>query len=277
MSASSRARFAEVVRTDPVDLALACLLVAAEVEPDLDPAPYLAQLDGLARDARGDVEPGARPAQAADGLRRALGARAGFGGTGEDYLDIRSSLLPEVLTRRRGLPILLSVVWLEVARRLAVPAYGVGLPGHFVVAVGPPNGEHQLVDPFAGGRLLSEPDAERLVHETTGRELTRSDLEPRAPADILLRVLANLRARGADGDRSIETARARLWAVELSLLLPRHPAGLRGERGELLARLGDYAGGAAELDAYAEAIAPVDPSTAETALRQARMARARLN
>ncbi|GAC1325653.1 MAG: transglutaminase-like domain-containing protein [Mycobacteriales bacterium] len=266
-----------MVRTEPVDLALACLLIGAETSPELDLAASLGALDVLAAQARADLPTDAAPVAAANGLRRALGESAGFGGTGEDYLDIRSSLLSEVLVRRRGLPILLSVVWLEVAHRLGVPAYGVGLPGHFVVAIGTPGGDHQLVDPFAGGRLLSEADAGRLVRETTGRPLGEADLAPWAATDIVLRVLSNLRARGAGSDRSIETARARLWAVELSLLLPRHPATLRRERGELLARLGDYVGGAAELDAYAEAVAGVDPSTAETALRQARMARARLN
>ena len=146
-----------------------------------------------------------------------------------------------------------------------------------MVALGTPDGERQLVDPFAGGRLLSVADAGRLVRETTGHPLADADLVPCTATDILLRVLANLRALGAGSDRSIETARARLWAVELSLLLPRHPAGLRRERGELLSRLGDYVGGAADLNAYAEAVAAVDPQTAENALRQARMARARLN
>lgn len=277
MTPPSRNRFAAVVRSEPVDLGLACLLIGAEVDPDLDPAPWLRRLDTLAAAARPAVGVGSAPVRAAEGLRRALGEEAGFGGSGEDYLDVRSSLLHEVLARRRGLPILLSVVWLEVAHRLAVPAYGVGLPGHFVVAVGRPDGERQLVDPFAGGRLLAEADAARLVRETTGRELACSDLEPWAAPDILLRVLGNVRSLRSAGDRSIETARARLWAVELSLLLPRHPAGLRRERGELLARLGNYAAGAAELDAYAEAVAAVDPQSAEVALREARMARARLN
>lgn len=272
MTAESRARFAEVVRAEPVDLATACLLLGAEVEPDLSPAPYLAELDELARQARPLLAEAGTPADQAAALRLALGERAGFAGAAADYLDLRSSLLHQVLRRRRGLPILLSVVWLEVAGRLGVPAYGVGLPGHFVVAVGTPTGESVLVDPYGGGRVLGLPAAAELVR-ASGGELEPAHLSPWSALDILLRVLNNVRQLGANVERSW----TRLWAVELTLLLPRHPVQARREHGELLVGLGDFVRGAAELTAYAEAVAPVDPAAADAALRNARLARARLN
>jgi hypothetical protein len=115
------------------------------------------------------------------------------------------------------------------------------------------------------------------VRAATGRGLDREDLKP-TPADaLLLRVLTNIRAFTARSDRSLELVPTRLWAVELSLLLPRRPAALRRERGELLVRLGQMAQGAAELETYAEAVASADPDTAEAAAREARMARAQLN
>src|SRR5664280_459569 len=143
MSPTSRERFAAVVRTEPVDLGLACLLIAAQADPTLDIRAAQAELDRLAR----SVDPRRPPVEA---LR---GVLAGFTGDARDYADLRSSLLPEVLCRRAGLPILLSVVWLEVARRCGIPADGIGLPGHFVVRVGD-NYVDNYVDPFAGGDRL---------------------------------------------------------------------------------------------------------------------------
>lgn len=272
MTPSSRARFADAVRAEPVDLATACLLLGAEVQPDLELAPYLAELDALAGQARPLLTEAGSVAEQAAALQLALGERAGFGGQAGDYLDLRSSLLHEVLRRRRGLPILLSVAWLEVAGRLGVPAYGVGLPGHFVVAIGTPTGESVLVDPFAGGRPLAPAAvADRL--RSAGMEPEAAHLAPWSATEILLRVLNNIRQLAA----TVEVVSTRLWAVELALLLPRHPLGLRREHGELLTGLGDFIGGAAELSAYAEAVAPVDPAAAEAALRDARLARARLN
>src|SRR5674536_283646 len=99
------------------------------------------------RDSARSVDPRRPPVEA---LR---GVLAGFTGDARDYADLRSSLLPEVLRRRAGLPILLSVVWLEVARRCGIPADGIGLPGHFVVRVGD-NCVDNYVDPFAGGARL---------------------------------------------------------------------------------------------------------------------------
>lgn len=272
---SSRQRFAEVVRSEPVDLGLACLLVGGEVDQDLDVDAGLAALDALAAAARRHVPPGCRPRAAAEGLRVALGEEAGFGGTARDYDDVRSSLLHEVLRRSSGLPLTLSVLWVEVAHRLGVVAEPVALPGHVVVAVGAD--QITYVDPFAGGRLLDLEALGGRVRAATGVALRPEDLYPAAPVDLLLRLLTNVRALAARQDRALEAARTRLWAVELSLLLPRHPVGLRRERGELLVRLGDHLGGAAELEAYAGVVADVDPPEAEQARREARLSRARLN
>ena len=157
---SSRDDFADVVRREPVDLVTALVLLAAEAAPADEPpalrvplVEVLARLDALAADARGDVAAAvARGEGAAEGLRRALGERAGFAGGEEDYGDVRASLLPAVLARRRGLPILLGVVWVEVARRLDLSAHCLATPGHVLVVV-----DGVLVDPFAGGRRVLDP------------------------------------------------------------------------------------------------------------------------
>lgn len=271
---STRARFAEVVRSEPLDLGLACLLVGGEVEPDLDVDLPLALLDAHAAAARAHVPRGARPAQAAEGLRRALGEEAGFAGFAEDYADLRSSLLHEVLLRQRGLPLTLSVVWTEVAARLDVAAYLVALPGHVVVGIGDPDDEHVLVDPFAAGRVLTPSDVAQLLG---GVPAHAEPLRPLPDVDLLLRLLTNVRVLTTRWPPSLEAARTRLWATELSLLLPRHSLELRRERGELLVRLGDHLAGARELEGYAELASADDEQAAQAALRAARAARARLN
>lgn len=243
MTTASRARFAAALRSEPADVALACLLVGAEVDPDLDPAPWLAELDALAW----EVPTGEPPHEA---LRTRLG---GFRGHEEDYADLRSSLLHEVLRRRRGLPILLSVVWVEVARRCGWQAACLGRPGHVLALV-----EGVVVDPFHGGVVRDAPPEPVLD-----------------PSALLLRVLANVRSLAERQGPSLEAVRTRLWATELSLLLPVHPLELRRERGELLVRAGAFLDGALELEGYAEVAASAE--RAEAALTTARLARARLN
>ena len=269
-----RRRFAEVVRSEPVDLGLACLLIGGEVEPDLDVDASLAALDALAATVRQQVPRGAALATVADGLRRVLGEQAGFAGGPEDYDTVRSSLLHEVLRRGRGLPLLLSVLWLEVAGRLDVPAYAVALPGHVVVGLGDPDDEHVLVDPFGGGAVL---DPARLTQQLAVAGWSLADVRVLRPADLLLRLLTNVRALTARQAPALEVSATRLWAVELSLLLPHHPVELRRERGELLVRLGDHLGGAEELETYALVVREGDEQASQDAQREARLARAQLN
>ena len=270
---ATRRRFAEVVRSEPVDLGLACLLVGGEVDRGLDVDAGLAALDALAAVARPHV-PRVGVQRMAAGLQVALD---GFGGAAEDYEDLRSSLLHEVLRRRRGLPLLLSVVWLEVAARLDVPAYAVALPGHVLVGIGDAEDAHVLVDPFHGGRVVGPDEVEERVRLATGGPVLPSHLAPVDPADLLLRLLTNVRALTTRQPKSLDAARTRLWAVDLSLLLPRHPLELRRERGELLVRLGDHLGGAGERGTYAMAVDDVDETVSAAARREARMARAQLN
>ncbi|MGW5760646.1 transglutaminase-like domain-containing protein [Streptomyces tendae] len=280
-SAELRRRFAEEARSERPDLATLCLLVGAEADGTLDEAGLDAaqvELDRLAGQL--PFRPGT-PRAWALALRDLLGERYGFHGVAADYQRLESSLLHEVLRRRRGLPILLSVVWLEVARRAGAPVYGVALPGHFVVGLGTESGpesgsleERVLVDPFDGGRVLSGQDAEVLVAGATGAELRASMLEPAAPLDVVSRVLNNIRAWAA---RRPEQSAVGLWAIDLALLLPAHAARLRYERARLLVQRGEFAAGAGELEAYAEVVGAVDQAVAEEVRGEARAARAMLN
>ena len=264
-----RQRFAEVVRREPIDLGLACLLIGREVDPLLDLDIPLRMLDALARAVRVRLPMDAPPAAAsavavAEALRVALGETEGFAGFAGDFESLDASLLHDVLATGRGLPLLLSVVWLEVCRRLDIPARAVALPGRVVVALGP-EASQVVVDPFAGG-LTVPPDVLRV---TTPAEL--------GTVELLLRLLTNVRALTTRQPPGLRAAVTRLWAVEVSLLLPRHPAQLRRERGELLVRLGRHVEGAEELETYALVVEDADEAAAIEARRSARMARAQLN
>ncbi|WP_171109907.1 MULTISPECIES: transglutaminase-like domain-containing protein [Streptomyces] len=272
-SAGLRRRFAEEARAERPDLATLCLLVSAQADGTLDEAGIDAaqvELDRLA--GLLPFRPGGARAWAV-ALRELLGERCGFRGSAADYQRLESSLLHAVLVRRRGLPILLSVVWMEVARRAGAPVYGVALPGHFVVGLGEAD-EQVLADPFDGGRVLSGKDAELLVVGATGTPLDPSMLEPADPLDVVLRILNNIRAWAA---ARVERSDVGLWAVEFALLLPSHPARLRYERAQLLVRRADFLGAAAELDAYAEVVGAVDEGAAERVRGEAQAARAMLN
>jgi regulator of sirC expression with transglutaminase-like and TPR domain len=263
VSRETRERFAREARSERPDLSLLCLLLAAEADPELDERVMdeaQIELDDLA----GMLPYGLRdPRDWASAVTALLGGRLGFHGTPADYDRLSSSLLHEVLRRRRGLPILLSVVWLEVARRAGAPVYGLGLPGHFVVGFGDPE-EGVVVDPFAGGASLGAGPA----------ELAQGPRTPARTLDIVLRILNNIRAWAASRPEQSAVA---LWALDLSLLLPSHPAALRYERARLLVERGSFQEGAAELEAYADVVAAVDETAATRIRGEAVSARALLN
>ncbi|MFD3544092.1 tetratricopeptide repeat protein [Streptomyces sp. NPDC058655] len=263
MSRESREQFAAEARSERPDLALLCLLLAAEADPDLDERAMdwaQIELDRLA----GMLPYGLRGGRAwASAVTDLLGGRLGFHGTPADYDRLSSSLLHEVLRRRRGLPILLSVVWLEVARRAGAPVYGLGLPGHFVVGFGDPE-EGVVVDPFAGGASLG----------TGPAELASGPRTPARTRDIVLRVLNNIRAWASSRPEHSGVA---LWALDLALLMPSHPASLRYERARLLVERGSFQEGAAELESYAVVVDAIDTSAAGRIRAEATAARALLN
>ncbi|MGP3972938.1 transglutaminase-like domain-containing protein [Streptomyces sp. 8N114] len=292
MPGAARQRFAEAARQERPDLALLCLLIGAEAARSAQDGTKSASgeqdeaaaVDRIVDEGQAELdrlagllpyERGRTPAQWALALRRTLGEEQGFGGSASDYQRLESSLLPEVLRRRRGLPIMLSVVWMEVARRAGAPVYGVALPGHFVVGFGDPGDLHVLADPFGGGRQLDEEELSLMVAGATGgTPLSAASLRPAGPLETVLRILNNIRAWAAPRP---EQSGVRLWAVELSLLLPHHPGRLRFERAQLLVERGDFIRGAQEMESYADVVAAMEPNAAENIRRAARAARARLN
>ncbi|GAA1929129.1 transglutaminase-like domain-containing protein [Streptomyces durmitorensis] len=281
LSPERRRLFADQARSARPDLAQLCLLIGAEADPDLDEAGMRAArriLDRLAEQLAEQLaerlpDQATGPRSWALALAELLGQRYGFKGRPGDYQRLQSVLLHEVLRRRRGLPILLSVVWIEVARRAGAPVHGVALPGHFVVGFGTRD-DQVLANPFAGGDVLSRTDAELMVAGATGAPLAPSMLSPAGPLDIVLRVLNNIRAWAAARPERSDVA---LWAVELSLLLPAHSDRLHYDRAQLLVQRGDFLTGALEIETYADALAASDEAAAVRLRQEAHGARAMLN
>ncbi len=149
----------------------------------------------FAAEARRVLPPGHDTLAQARALGEWLFQQLGFSGNTADYADPRNSYLNQVLERRLGIPITLSVVFLEVAQRLGLPAEGVGLPGHFIVSVAGEDAPVYL-DPFHGGRELTLDDCAELVRRSAGVDgpFDPQWLAPTPPRDIVARMLNNLRA-----------------------------------------------------------------------------------
>ncbi|MCG3134170.1 MAG: hypothetical protein HMLKMBBP_01457 [Planctomycetes bacterium] len=189
----------------PGALARACLLVAAAEHPHLDPSTPVAEIRRMAKRVAELRAASGGKLPAAQALAEVLGREEGFGGAGGEYDDPENSFLHRVIERRRGLPILLSVVWIEVARAAGIGARGVPFPGHFAVYVEPESGEDDdgvYVDPFGRGRELSGDEVLRLCMGPGGATaVSPAWLRRTSARQTILRVLANLaRSYEARGD-----------------------------------------------------------------------------
>jgi regulator of sirC expression with transglutaminase-like and TPR domain len=214
-------RFSEVVARDDFPLDHAALLIGAWDYPERDVNTYREQLDSIASFATSAVS----GAQGGIGRARAISdclfERLGFCGNTDDYYDPRNSFLADVLDRRTGIPISLSVLYLEVARRLGVLAQGVNFPGHFLVRVAIEDA-WLFLDPFAGGRALTPADLEALLRKTTTPDavLEPSVIAAASKRQIVSRMLVNLAGiYGRQGDlvRSLDVLE------RLAVLEPSNP------------------------------------------------------
>ncbi len=275
---ATRARFAELVALpDPlIDLASACACIASETGMESGSRALHDELDMLAERVRSGLPPGLREAARREagirerveieaileGLHHVLYDELGLGGAPRDEWEPRHTCLADVIRLRRGLPIALGVLELEVGWRLGLPLFGIGLPGHFIV--GGPDG--RLIDPYGRGRALSAGECEGLMREALGRPVAfrPSMLRPASRREIIARILGNL--------RGIYLSR-RDWAHALStlellvILDPADPA-LRRDRALLYGRCGRFTDAVRGLDRYLEEL-PEAPDQEEV-----RMARA---
>lgn len=234
------------LHTADIRLDCAALHLTRDVYPHVNVCAYLRQLDDLADEVAAE-RPGLSANLRYEAMRRVLVDRHELHGNEDDYYDPDNSFLNRVLERGLGVPISLSVVWMEVARRLKWPVTGLGLPGHFVIRFD----DHErfvLVDPFYGGRTLRIDDCRRLLdHNYDGKVAFSSKfLLPVDTRTVLARMLNNLRniyIANQDWPRVADTL-ARLAAVE-----PENDDHLH-ELAALLYHDGNVRGAYAHLSAY---------------------------
>jgi regulator of sirC expression with transglutaminase-like and TPR domain len=230
-----------------VDLGRASLLIACEEYPDLDVTGYLERLDEMGRLLAKRLPARLEAEGAVAVVNRFLFEEQGFKGNADDYYDPRNSFLNQVLDRRTGIPITLSTVYMEVARRAGLPVEGVGLPGHFIVKLTGPERD-VLIDPFHRGGLLSEQDCQKRLDRAYGGKLKvapwmlmRCDRK-----HILARMLRNLKViylKSKDFERALRT-------VELLLLVNPHSGEDLRDRGLVYSALDCYALAARDLQDY---------------------------
>jgi len=244
------ARFAELVTREQFSLAEACLLLAADAYPDVDVAGGIARLDAIAATVRGRIAADAAGEQKVAALNHHLYGELGFTGNQDAYYDPRNSYLNEVLERRTGIPITLSIVYLELGRRLGLALQGVSFPGHFLVKLRLERGT-LVLDPFTGGEACPERELRtRLGRVLPAAEAARADLqgllEPASPREIVARVLRNLKAiylKGAKLEQALAVMQRML------LVVPESAEELR-DRGLVYARLECFRPAVADLQNY---------------------------
>jgi regulator of sirC expression with transglutaminase-like and TPR domain len=247
--------FASLLAEDSsLPLLEAAVAVAQDEMPELDVQGVLSEVDALAERLCRRLPADAAPLQRLRLLNPYFFQELGFAGNVNDYYDPRNSLVPAVLQTRRGIPITLALLYIELAQRAGLQADGVCFPGHFLVKLSLPNGE-VVIDPFSGQSLTREDLEERLapfrqqlegMGKRAGEASLDAWLQPATPRDILTRLLRNLKEvhRSADDLPRLAAVLRRLVIVQ-----PLHWAERR-ELALVLARRGCYAEAEQELAAY---------------------------
>jgi regulator of sirC expression with transglutaminase-like and TPR domain len=272
--------FAELVnpaRTDEaIDLAAAALALARIEYPELDLPAYVRRLNTLANRVKTNLRanPGARETVAA--LNRVLFEEEGLRGNRDDYYDPRNSFLNDVLDRKLGIPITLSVAYMEVARRIGFPMAGTGMPGHFLLKHYDALSGDIIIDAFNRGCLLTLRDCRQRLHEIYHGEVEFQPefLHPVTHREILTRMLNNLRQIYF----TQRNFRKGLMVLDLLIAIPPLSTGTLRERALVRLNLDQYVGAAQDLANYLKLCpeAPDADDVRET-LEMVRQLLARLN
>lgn len=230
-----------------IDIVEAALWISAEEYPNLEVERELERVRIISAEGARRVFELTNPFARLDGLQGYFYGELGFRGNLENYNDPQNCHLNEVLNRRLGIPITLSILFMDLARAAGFQACGVGLPGHFVVRL--TYGERGLlVDPFHGGQVITAEDCRQLVARTTGRaSLFRPEIlegtDERSMLGRLLRNIKHIHVEREDYTRALATVE------QLLMLRPDDPTEIR-DRGFLQAHLGRPAAAIDDLEAY---------------------------
>lgn len=234
MNDDARREFTSIASREPVPLARGALLIAKEEYPALDVDHYLNLITELAREAEPIVHAGGDTVERIQLLSHFLFEQKGFHGNRDEYSDPRNSFLNDVLERRKGIPITLSVIYLEVGRRLGLNLYGISFPTHFLVKAVDERGE-LVIDPFYDGAILTLEDIRARLAENFGQpvELRPAMLKPIGARGTLARILRNLKLiylAASDWNHALS-------ALDRILLLDPRSVEELAERGNLFERL----------------------------------------
>jgi regulator of sirC expression with transglutaminase-like and TPR domain len=243
-------------------LADAALLMAADDYPGMDVSRYLRRIDDLAADLRRRLPSNATFEDTVVALNEFLFDEHGFSGNTDDYYDPRNSFLNEVIDRKLGIPITLSILYMEIGRRVGLSLQGISFPGHFLVKSETDEGDIVL-DPFLGGAVLSEEDLVQRLRDRFGEENAPSAplaplLQTAGKKEILLRVLRNLKAIYVN-NQNYQKALATLDRI--LLIAPDRAEEVR-ERGQLYERLECFGPALTDLRRYMS-LNPADPEAGD--------------
>ena len=240
-----------------IDLARACLLIAQDAYPELDIERYMGEIERMATRLRACLPQNCGAEERVVALNQFLYDDLGYWGNTDDYYDPRNSYLNEVIERKTGIPITMSILYMELGRRIGLPLEGVSFPGHFLVRL-PLRGGMLVLDPFAGGAPQSEDElrsrVKRVIPDGVADDLPASELpldqflEPATNRQILTRVLRNLKGIYRESDKP-----ERMLDVlnRMLLVTPGASAELR-DRGYVYQRLECYRAALKDLSDYAE-------------------------
>jgi regulator of sirC expression with transglutaminase-like and TPR domain len=236
---------------DQIDLAQGALLIAKTAYPDLDELFYLNYLDRLALKVRHDMTVDLGPADIIARINHVLFDEEKFRGNRENYYDPDNSYLNRVFDRKTGIPITLSLIYMEVARRLELDVRGIGLPGHFIAALYHES-EKMYIDPFNGGEIRTINDCLEIVRTNTSGTQTPNHhwLTPITKTELLARMLRNLKLIYAQQENDIMLFKMIHWILTLQ---PGAAAELR-ERALLYEAMGNPARAAEDWERYIASI-----------------------
>ncbi|HLJ90699.1 MAG TPA: transglutaminase-like domain-containing protein [Candidatus Angelobacter sp.] len=272
--------FAELVRLEiddeRIDLLRAALAIARVEYPSLDSEVYVRRLQALAARVGAKIKEPGDPAQSIAALNEVLFEEEQFRGNLADYYNPQNSFLSDVLDRRLGIPITLALVYMEVARRVGFPLFGVGMPSHFMVKHYDIGGSPILIDVFEHGAIVSEQDCQRRLDAIySGQLLLRPEfLAPVTRRQMLTRMLNNLKMIYLT-QRNFRKA---LQVANLLLAIyPRSPEDVK-QRAVLRYNLDDYSGALADFEDYLK-MSPEAPDMEEIlqTARSLRRSMARMN
>jgi regulator of sirC expression with transglutaminase-like and TPR domain len=279
-TSSAVQQFAALVQPEwedeAIDLTSAALEIARTEYPSLDCGQYLSRLQDLAERARESIRPNPTAREAITVLNRVLFEEEGIRGNRDDYYDPRNSFLNDVLDRKLGIPITLSMIYMDVAHRIGFPLVGVGMPGHFLLKHYDVVAGEMIIDPFNRGRILTEVECQRRLLEIYGEEasLQPEFLRPVTHRQILRRLLNNLRQIYFT-QRNFQKG---LTVLDLLLAIPPRQPELLRERALVRLNLDQYLGAAQDLGQYLKLVPEAeDAEDVRETLEMVKQLLARLN